>query len=559
MAKKLLNAVFRSINGEYNYSLGSDSSDNIPITQPIAYKNSKNEILGQVGCGFQLGDNNSPHAVSLNQYALYKALDKSGYDARIACMKNTSQLGVKMYLNGVATDEDNNPMPYIKYILNASGNPVVHYFQADDTDLGVLFRSVVATGDSTAGWFAGQLYDDGTFIGSAGPIRDYNLSTNRYEWYCTNNFTPPTYPNGVQLIYETVINDLQNYLPIEPEGEFSEVGIGDFDATSDEVDFPSLPSLDVISTGLCSIYKMSSAYLVDLADFLWSNLFDPDTFKKLFSNPMEAILNLSIMPIDATAENTPSAVKIGNITTDAYGFKLTSQYKEIDFGKINLNEYWGSFADYSPYTKLSIFLPYVGVQQLSIDDVMNGSINLKAYIDVLTGSIQYVLKSKQGNHRQHGHNSVLYTWGGNCQYQIPLSASNMTQVINSIVSTAGTVVSGIGVAAATGGMTAPIAAGMAASTISNVMNAKTHIQRGGGIGGSIGIFGVQKPYLILERPEEVYPENYNHTVGEPSSKTGYLSQYSGFVKVEACNLTISGASEDDLNEIESLLKGGVLV
>ena len=554
MAKKLLNAPFSSIDGMYQWSLSANAPDGMAVPATATEFLSSTKPLGQVGALFFAWDSNRPDLNATHQIAVYKELANNGYGPPIGLLPENAAYNVPMYLFGAAT-RNGVAMPYVKFV-NGSYTYVLHYFKADGTDLGYIFRYIPS--DNAPSFYAGQLYDDGTFTGNAGYVRAFPIGVNEYSqryyyWSVTRKFT------NQPIINDAIINDLREYLPFAPEGEWSSDGIGDFDATSDDVDFPGLPSLDVISTGLCTIYKMSSSNLVDLANFLWSNLFDLDTFKKLFADPMEAILNLSIMPVDATAATTASNVKIGNITTDAEGHKVTSQYKIIDFGKINLNEYWGSFADYSPYTKLSIFLPYVGMQQLSIDDVMNGTINLKAYVDVLTGSVQYVLKSKQGNHRQHGHNSVLYTWGGNCQYQIPLSASNMTQVINSIVSTAGTVAGGIGVAAATGGMTAPIAAGMAASTISNVMNSKTHIQRGGGIGGSIGIFGIQKPYLIMERPEEVYPENYNHTIGEPASRTGYLTEYSGFVKVEACNLTISGASEDDLNEIENLLKGGVLV
>ena len=127
------------------------------------------------------------------------------------------------------------------------------------------------------------------------------------------------------------------------------------------------------------------------------------------------------------------------------------------------------------------------------------------------------------------------------------------------MSTTGTIAGAVGTTVATGGMTAPIAIGTIGSAMSNVMNAKTHIQRGGGLGGAVGIFGVQKPYLILERPEQIVPENYNATIGTPAEVTDYPKNFEGFIKIKGVNLQINTATENELNEIENLLKGGVLV
>ena len=557
--KKLMNIPFSTVDGLYQYNLSCSSSDNMVVdTAPSpTWRNSVDgDKLNQVGCMFYVPIATTSPTYLYPQTLLNKSLTRAQYGLPAnGFIPAAAAVGAKLYLYGMAVDEDNNPMPYLSYIQ--SGSSVhLHYFKADDTELGYLHNFEIGSGGSgNLAWVAGKLYEDGTFIGNAGMIRPHNNSAKYYQWCCTYKTTTP-----IQFIRTVILDDLKQYLPDEPEGEWSAPeGVGNFDATSDEIDFPGLPSIDVLSTGLCSLYKMTAAQLQGLADFLWSDLFDLDTYKKLLQDPMEAILNLSIMPVDATAAATATAIKVGNITTSANGNKVTSQYKTFNFGTINLNEYWASFADYSPYTKLSIFLPYVGFQQMSIDDVMNGSIQLKAHVDVLTGAIQYILKSVQGNHRGHGHSSVMYTWGGNCQYQVPLSASNMTQVINSIVGTTGSIAGGVGLAAATGGMTAPIAVGMVGSSIANVMNAKQHVQRGGGLGGAVGIFGVQTPYLILERPEEVYPNNYDHTIGQPTEAAGSLNEFSGFVKVKACHLQISGATDTELDMINSMLKEGVLV
>ena len=557
MAKKLLNVTFSALNIDLSYNLGCNSSDNIPVPSPNPFIYSGDKPLGQVGCNFIVPDSRHDSYLYPRLPALHNIFKNAGYGNRNPFCPENYAIGVKMYLNGVAVDENNIPMPYLQWD-NGSYSTILRYYKADGTLIGPLWSNLIGTsGANYCSFIAGQLYDDGTFTGCAGPVKTHNIaglpSSKYYEWACTNTYTTP-----VQILNTQIVEDIKEYLPLEPEGEFTDNGTGDFDATSDDIDYPDLPSLSVIGTGMAQIYEMSSAQLQSLSQYLWTTNF-VDLIIKMFNDPMESIFNLTITPVDLTTDAILSYVRIGNVTTNVQGKKLVSQYKSINFGTINMHEYWANFGDYSPYTKLSIYLPYVGVQQIAIDDVQNGSIQLKGIIDVLTGSIQYMLYSIQGNRRNHGHRSVLYSWGGNCQYQVPLSASNMTSVITSLVGATGTIAGAVGATVATGGITAPMAIGAIGSTISNVMNAKTHVQRGGGLGGAVGLFGVQTPYLILERPEQIAPENYNATIGVPCEQTDYLKNYEGFVKVKGVNLTIDKATQNELTQIESLLKGGVLV
>lgn len=555
MAKKLLNVRFASLGGTLEYNLGCNSSDNLPqamYTQAIQY-DSENVPLNQTGGLIVAGFSSSN--TWLYMKGIYDVMNNMGYGTRNLMPKSALVENVKCYLNGVQYDEYGTQMPYVMWEDTSFSDAVLNYYRADGTRLGQLVQSPYA---SNSGAYCGQLFEDGTFTGDAITLDPISLggglySKRHYEWGW-----PATKLTNQQIVPTSIIADLKEYLPIEPEGEFTDNGNGDFDTTSDAIDFPDLPSLSVINTGMTSIYEMSSTQLQDLSHYLWTTNFE-QLLQKMFNDPMEAILNLSIVPVDLTSDALTSSVRIGNVTTTVQGNRLSSQYKSINFGTINMKEYWANFGDYSPYTKLSIFLPYVGTQQISIDDVQNGSIQLKGVIDVLTGTIQYMLYSVQGNRRNHGHKSVLYSWGGNCQYQVPLSASNMTSVVTSLVGATGTIAGAVGATVATGGMTAPIAIGTVGSAVSNIMNAKTHVQRGGGLGGAVGLFGVQTPYLILERPEQITPKNYNATMGVPCEQTDYLKNYEGFIKVKGVNLTIDKATQNELTQIESLLKGGVLV
>ena len=75
-----------------------------------------------------------------------------------------------------------------------------------------------------------------------------------------------------------------------------------------------------------------------------------------------------------------------------------------------------------------------------------------------------------------------------------------------------------------------------------------------------GALGIMKPYLIITRPKPAEADNYSKFYGIPSNKTVRLSSCSGYTKVKDIHLEhISRATDDELNEIESLLKTGVII
>ena len=559
MAKKLLNLTFSS--GFTTFNLGANSADNITgqgVWPNELYHKSNKEPLNQVGCLIYA---DSSHLIQHGGFRCYQALVKSGYGSRAWYSDHASTFAnsPKYYLQ-VSGLEPNELVPYIQF--NSSG--VMEFHDANGTAYPIF--TIVAGGGRAFTTLCGNIYDDGTFTGDLVAVFPHEIgstglySKRIYDWRVNGGKEPNSYHlTNTQVINPDVIAILQDYIPQDPEGEFIPEGVGDLDASSDNIELPDLPTLSAIDTRMLRVYRMTSENLSKFNKFLWSDLFDVNTFKKLFTDPMQAVLNLNISPINVDVLG-PAEIKLGNINTGVQGEMCQQQYQRIDFGTIRLNEYWASFADYSPYTRLSIYLPYVGVQSLSIDDVMNGTIQLVGYCDVLTGSILYVLKSNQVNRAGHSHNSVLYSWGGNCQYQIPLTANNMSSVISSITGTVGSVAGAIGATVATGGLTAPIAVGAIGSAVTNTLNAKTQIQRGGGVGGASGMFGVQRPYLILERPEQRTIQDFGGQIGNPADVTDYLGNFSGFVKVKAVHVeNITGATEAEQTEIERLLKDGVIL
>lgn len=363
--------------------------------------------------------------------------------------------------------------------------------------------------------------------------------------------------NNVQIPFEDIQNDdIENPYGADGtsttgggDGTLGGEGLDSIDAT----DIPDLPSLSGAATGFVTMYAPTSSQISSLGNFLWSNQWSLDTYKKLFADPMQGIIGLGIVPILPTSGGSRN-IMFGNVDTGVNCSFLASQYVKKDCGSVSIEKYVGSFMDYSPYVKISLFLPYIGFVNLGTDDIMGGSINVQYNIDVLSGDCVAFVK--------HNTKGVLYSYNGNCLTNVPVSGQNYSNALkNYYESIAGIIPSTTNGAA--GGGVAGAVGGAAAGTInaaSNViLNSKPTFQRSGNIGGSAGIMGVQKPFLIIERPNISVPNNVQNYLGQTSNITANLGTCKGMTICEYAHLNNISATAEELAEIESLLKAGVIL
>lgn len=318
-------------------------------------------------------------------------------------------------------------------------------------------------------------------------------------------------------------------------------GTGTFSETGDSIGIPGIPALSAVDTGFITLFNPTPAQVKQLASYMWSNSFDLTTFKNIVANPIDCILGLSIVPVDPPDAGS-RAVTVGNIPTDVILPYLSSQFVEVDCGTLNVEEFWGSYLDYSPYTKMSLYLPYIGIVPLDIDDVMNASIAIKYHVDVLSGAcVAYVLCN----------GTQLYTYVGQCSANVPITSNDFTNTVNGILGIAGS----IGSLFATGGASAPTEAGRVASNAINAL--KPNIQKSGAMSGTGGLMGVQTPYLICQRPRQSVPESQNSFTGYPSNITANLGALTGYTEIEKIHLEGIPCTNEEMDEIMELLESGV--
>ena len=448
-------------------------------------------------------------------------------------------------------------------ILPSSSEPNVYWYFSDDKRLVLLYYAVQYQIYSNGTWTTE--FNANTFGGVGWNRCIFSLYTLSQEGNNENsalltlgarnaqNFTCGLL-TGTSFPEKSVIYDYFNTVePVTPStdpynnsGSESNSGGGSgegLDSVSgSDVSDPDLPELSAVSTGLISIFAPTLSQLQSLGNFLWSDAFSLDSFKKIFSDPWDAILGLSILGVGVSG-GTSSVVNIGNISTGVSMPKLSSQYFKFNCGSISLKETWGSYLDYNPYTKISIYLPFIGTHTLNVDEIMDKNISLKYSIDILSGAC--IANIKCGG-------TVLYSFTGSCAATIPLSGNSYTNMINGIIGAA----TSIGSMVATGGATAPFAVPSMASSTINAF--KTDVSHSGNVTGMSGIMGVKSAYLIMEVPRICIPSNQNKYIGYPTYVTKKVSTLSGYCVFEDIKIRgNSHATTGEIDEIVNIMKSGV--
>ena len=376
-------------------------------------------------------------------------------------------------------------------------------------------------------------------------------------------------------------------LPVDDENPYFDGGVsvtgggdGNFSEDSDDVDVDQLPTVDAVGTGFATLFTPSKSQLKDLADIMWdSNIFT--ALQNLVENITGMFTSLAIVPFTVTAGNTVEVTWFGFALTEIFLTLAAQQYYEFDMGSIDMKNdsrifTSGSALDYSPFSSLGIFLPFIGFQELDIDECRDAVINLKYRIDILSGTC-VALISLNGN--------TVYQFTGNCLSQIPITNENMQSLVTDAVqvgiaaAATHSAKGAVGAAesamegaegaketkaakAALGHAEAHLAqtkAGLASATANASMGMKPVYGKAGAISASASLLAVKQPYLFLRTPRQSIPDHYQRYCGFPSNMSGKLSSFSGYTVVEDIRLNGLVATSPEVAEIYELLKGGVII
>lgn len=352
---------------------------------------------------------------------------------------------------------------------------------------------------------------------------------------------------------------------------------GEREPEYDPIPIPGMPDLDATGIGFLTLYTPSKAILNLLADEIFStNILD--IIKNYFASIQELIAGLTILPFFVPSAGYAHH-KIGLFESSVAMPVVANQFIEIDCGSVFIKRYFNNFLDQSPNTKIMLWLPYIGYQQLDADEVMDNTVSIKYHCDVLSGACVAFVSIGSGGAGADA-TRVIAQYSGNVITQVPVASQSFDSLVSNAINI---LTSGVGIAAgaaiggvASGGMAsaaqatagasqvssavgAQVGLGMGGTAANMVMSMKPTYSRNGTPGSTAGYMSVQKPYLIKIVPRDAVAPNHIQLKGYPSNYGGTLGSLSGYCEVSEIHLTGSSASVEETTEIYSLLKGGVII
>ena len=264
-------------------------------------------------------------------------------------------------------------------------------------------------------------------------------------------------------------------------------------------------------------------------------------------NISEAIIGMKVIRTPAAILTEEEKTIIPGTTLDPtsiVGRPITNQFQEFSFGTYRVSEKFNSFLDYTN-TNVSLYLPYSGLHQLESKTIIGAEISLTCFIDYITGSLVWYVQINRDGVRQ-----VIYEFNGNCAMDMVLSSIDYAQKITQAL---------IGFAS--------ITSGVAIGSVNDVVSGAGDLAKAstnsyvkvGNVSSNYGWTGIQYPFLIFSRSKVEYPSNYREMYGIPSFKKERLGNLTGYTKVAEIHLDGLTCLEEERQELETLLKNGVIL
>lgn len=342
-------------------------------------------------------------------------------------------------------------------------------------------------------------------------------------------------------------------------------GDGTFDNSSIDIPVPGLPPDTLLNCGIVKMYQPTEAEMRQFMNFIYTSPQSIiDSFKNIWVNPMDSIISFTVSPIQPSV-GTAEEVKFCGVGSNISMNPLSSQYAHISCGSLSkqsiLNAFFGSALDYSNYTHVELFLPFIGFVPLPADEVINAGLSIEYNLDYLTGEcVAFVHVTKDmivgrddsSDHPDNPPNdmhisSVLHTYKGNFLASAPLTGNNYQNLYQSVLNSVTSI--GTGLASSMTGNIAGGIAGVASTIGSNLLGQKVSYQRSGTLAGNGGQLGEYTPYLLIERPIQSLSSDFVDKRGYPSNCCDIIINAKGYFEI------IPGTFQPELD----LLDGGSVV
>lgn len=434
-------------------------------------------------------------------------------------------VGLTTEKNSDSADLDLTGSVFIGAYFDNESKSVSNYNIEFNKTISFTFDSIISSADMD--WFQNILYNVNKLFDNCGVTIDGHSSNGGYAQASVSykgNGTKRS-ENGV-------------YIRFHHNGESAEDD-GYTNPSTDSDSDDGQTTIDTVGL-LTTTYILTQERLKNIANKLWDSSFI-DNIKLVNNNPIENVCSVKMLPVKVSGEE--KEVYIGNVDFGINGEKISSNYSPWYSEKktINLKSDLPLWANYAPFTKMSIYLPYIGYKELDVNRFMGGTIQVKYIVDVLTGMCKAVILNKLGK---------VISFDGNCGVDIPLTASNKAQhdfaYLQSVI----------------GGVASVASKDVIGATI-NVQNAISNPFSSQTNGCNTPTCSSNEGNVIalyIDYPHIQYPSTFAKENGLPCNLSLVLKNCKGFTKVASDNIDLSGIPclDEEKERLRSILTSGFI-
>lgn len=452
--------------------------------------------------------------------------------------------------------------------------------------------------------FCGIIDDNGVTHGeyTAG---EKNREQKQWNWesFEDNNYKPSVKPDAPD---KEQSSDPYNFTGGNPDG----LRMGNYYAlTADQ--------LASLQDWISKISNPSGSFHNPGAQDPSENSYDPEALayaiERMFSGvyPVDCILNVMYFPFALDISPFEMYIKLGNTVTSevnnwfgndtipavratpVYKYSGHTQYMVIDTPPFLVEEYFGDFRDYQPFTTMELQVPWHSTVSLDPGQWMWHELSTKMVVDLVTGaSTTYIMRdgipvlSVDGqvgatiNYNVRNLGDFTSSTIATSQQLAVQRLNNERATINAVTSTVqGLTVAGLGIASgnlaiATNGVSNAV--GSFANGVNTLETGKeivknlefnlNHAPSGSTCVSSqspaVSHYATNELRLVIKRPHLLPGYNsqvYGHTVGFACMLNDVVANFSGFTVFSGIDLSGIDATEQEKQLINERLQTGVIL
>ena len=180
-------------------------------------------------------------------------------------------------------------------------------------------------------------------------------------------------------------------------------------------------------------------------DSLANLILNPNPLESFFSKPDDWISTVMVYPFNIPLGRNGTSqgkLQLGLYDTkiDCYDLLLVSEMYEM--GEILIQPHFNNFADYDGYSKMEVWLPFLGTVDISLNDVIGKYLKFRLGVDYISGQgIWYICVGNEPTNAtsiyvdllEGANDRILSTHTCQLGIQLPIGTSNTASVYRNLI------------------------------------------------------------------------------------------------------------------------------